>query len=461
MQFLDRHDAGRRLAAELSSFAKEQPVVVALPRGGVPIGVEVARALGAPLEILAVRKLGAPGNPELGVGAVAEDGTGVLDPRSADMLGMTQTMLDATLAQESEELRRRVKRYRDGRPPIPVGGRTVIVVDDGLATGLTDLAAVRALRKLGARRVIVAVPVGSSESVSMLAEEADRVLCLIIPKRLLAVGMWYRDFSPVSDEQVIALLAEAAGDSAAEATTDAPRTASQASSPRPPTRTQESSSSETLSFDLGGVQLAGDLTMPASACGLVLFAHGSGSSRMSPRNRAVAHALNDASLATLLFDLLDEQEALRRELVFDIPLLAGRLELLTRWVGSQPRLRSLPIGYFGASTGAAAALRAAAEVGDAVAAVVSRGGRPDLAGDRLSSVAAPTLLIVGGRDPEVLELNRHAAAQLRCPHDLVIVEGAGHLFEEPGTLERVAELAVGWFRRHLVSERNGALSGVG
>jgi dienelactone hydrolase len=182
---------------------------------------------------------------------------------------------------------------------------------------------------------------------------------------------------------------------------------------------------------------------------------------MSPRNRAVAHALNDAGLATLLFDLLDEQEALGRELVFDIPLLAGRLELLTRWVGSQPRLRSLPIGYFGASTGAAAALRAAAEVGDAVAAVVSRGGRPDLAGDRLSSVAAPTLLIVGGRDPEVLELNRHAAAQLRCPHDLVIVEGAGHLFEEPGTLERVAELAVGWFRRHLVSERNGALSGVG
>jgi putative phosphoribosyl transferase len=209
MQFLDRHDAGRQLAAELAPLANERPVIVALPRGGVPIGVEVARALGAPLDILAVRKLGAPGNPELGVGAVAEDGTGVLDPQSADMLGMTEAMLDATLARESRELRRRVERYRDGRPSIPVKGRTVVIVDDGLATGLTDLAAVRVLRKRGARRIVVAVPVGSSEAVSMLAREADRVICLEVPRRLFGVGMWYRDFSPVSDEQVEALLAEA------------------------------------------------------------------------------------------------------------------------------------------------------------------------------------------------------------------------------------------------------------
>jgi putative phosphoribosyl transferase len=218
MRFLDRRDAGRRLGAELKPFADERPVIVALPRGGVPVALEVARALRAPLDILAVRKLGAPGNPELGVGAVAEDGTGVLDPRSAGMLGMTETMLDATLARESRELRRRVERYRDGRPSIPVSGRTVIVVDDGLATGLTDLAAVRALRKRGAQRIVVAVPVGSSESVSMLAEEADRVVCLMIPRRLFGVGMWYRDFTPVSDEQVLALLAEASG----EATTAAP-----------------------------------------------------------------------------------------------------------------------------------------------------------------------------------------------------------------------------------------------
>jgi predicted phosphoribosyltransferase len=208
MRFLDRREAGRRLAARLMPLAGEWPVIVALPRGGVPIGVEVARALGAPLDILAVRKLGAPGNPELSVGAVAEDGTRVLDPQSAAMLGMTQTMLDETLASESRELRRRVDSYRDGRPPIPVRGRSVIVVDDGLATGLTNLAAIRMLRNRYARRIVVAVPVGSREAVSMLTGEADRVVCLTVPDRLLGVGRWYRDFTPVSDEEVLALLAE-------------------------------------------------------------------------------------------------------------------------------------------------------------------------------------------------------------------------------------------------------------
>jgi putative phosphoribosyl transferase len=214
IQFLDRRDAGRRLVAELMYLAEEQPVIVALPRGGVPVAFEVACALGAPLDILAVRKLGAPGNPELGVGAVAEDGTGVLDPRSAGMLGVTGAVLDATLERESLELRRRVEHYRDGRPPIPVQGRTAIVVDDGLATGLTDLAAVRALRKAGASRIVVAVPVGSSEAVSMLAGEADRVICLMVPQYLHGVGAWYRDFTPVSDAEVLALLAEAPTDSA-------------------------------------------------------------------------------------------------------------------------------------------------------------------------------------------------------------------------------------------------------
>ncbi|MGA2319190.1 MAG: phosphoribosyltransferase family protein [Solirubrobacteraceae bacterium] len=455
MQYLDRRDAGRQLARELIDLTDERPVIVALPRGGVPVAVEVARELGAQLEILAVRKLGAPGNPELGVGAVAEDGTGVLDPQSAGRLGMTQAMLEETLARESQEMRRRVEHYRDGRPSIPVKGRTVIVVDDGLATGLSDLAAVRALRKRGARRIVVAAPVGSGESISMLAEEADRVVCPLIPERLYGVGMWYRDFAPVSDEEVVALLAEAGQ----EGTSSAPPP--RAPSTSPPSAGAVGPYREALSLEVGGVQLAGDLNVPASASGLVLFAHGSGSSRMSPRNRAVAGALNDAGLATLLFDLLDEQEALRRELVFNVPLLAGRLEVLTRWAGSQSRLQSLPIGYFGASTGAAAALRAAAEVGGEVTAVVSRGGRPDLAADRLKGVVSPTLLIVGARDLEVLELNRDAAAQLRCPHDLVVIDGAGHLFEEPGALERVSELAIGWFHRYLASERDQALSGVG
>jgi putative phosphoribosyl transferase len=212
MRFLDRREAGRRLAAELTGLAEEQPVIVALPRGGVPVGFEVARALGAPLEILAVRKLGAPGNPELAVGALVEHGMVVLDPRSAAMLGMTGALLDATLERESIELRRRVERYRDGRSPIQIAGRSAVVVDDGLATGLTDLAAIRALRKAGARRIVVAVPVGSGESVSLLAREADRVICLTVPRQLRGVGEWYRDFSPVSDEEVLRLLVAARHD---------------------------------------------------------------------------------------------------------------------------------------------------------------------------------------------------------------------------------------------------------
>ena len=207
--FLDRHDAGRVLAAELRPLAPESPVILGLPRGGVAVAFEVARALSAPMDILAVRKLGAPGNPELAVGAVAEDGAGVLDRESYGMLGMTQGGLEETLARESRELRRRVERYRGGRAMIPVNGRTVIVVDDGLATGLTALAAVRALRSGDVLRIIVAAPVGSVEAVAMLASEADRVVCVEIAPRLYGVGMWYRDFEPVSDEEVQALLSEA------------------------------------------------------------------------------------------------------------------------------------------------------------------------------------------------------------------------------------------------------------
>jgi putative phosphoribosyl transferase len=206
MRFADRSDAGRQLAEQLTPLAGERPVIIALPRGGVPVGVEVAAALKAPLDILAVRKLGAPGNPELAVGAVAEDGTGVFDQRSAELLGMTRSMFDATLERESHELRRRVERYREGRPRRSLRGRAVIIVDDGLATGLTVLAAVRAARQAGARHVVVGVPVGAASSLAMLAEEADEVVCVKIPPRLLGVGMWYSDFEPVSDEEVLALL---------------------------------------------------------------------------------------------------------------------------------------------------------------------------------------------------------------------------------------------------------------
>jgi putative phosphoribosyl transferase len=210
------------------------------------------------------------------------------------------------------------------------------------------------------------------------------------------------------------------------------------------------SSSREVAIPAGdGVQAAGDLTVPEAPTGLVVFAHGSGSSRHSPRNRQVAEALHTRSLATLLLDLLTEPEERDRANVFNIELLAGRLEASTRWAGDEAELRQLPIGYFGASTGAAAALWAAAEVGERVAAVVSRGGRPDLAGDRLPAVSAPTLLIVGGRDDVVLELNREALQRLDAPSDLAVIPGATHLFEEPGALDEVSRMAGEWFRRYL------------
>jgi putative phosphoribosyl transferase len=203
----------------------------------------------------------------------------------------------------------------------------------------------------------------------------------------------------------------------------------------------------------GPMMLDGDLSLPKESRGVVLFAHGSGSSRHSSRNRHVARLLNEAKLATLLIDLLtlDEEaiDARTGHLRFDIDLLAERLVAVTDWLTQYPDTRSLPIGYFGASTGAAAALVAAAERPDVVGAVVSRGGRPDLAGPALVRVRAPTLLIVGGNDIQVIQLNRVALAQLRCEKQLVVVPGATHLFEEPGALDEVARLAREWFHRYL------------
>jgi putative phosphoribosyl transferase len=204
------------------------------------------------------------------------------------------------------------------------------------------------------------------------------------------------------------------------------------------------------------LRLEGALGLPAGrAQGLVLFAHGSGSSRFSPRNTYVASALREAGLATLLFDLLSEREAEDRANVFDIDLLADRLLAATGWAQSSETTRSLPLGYFGASTGAAAALIAAAQLGEKIGAVVSRGGRPDLAGGALPQVKAPTLLIVGGRDSEVLALNRAALRALRCEARIEVVPGATHLFEEPGTLEAVVELARRWFLDHLAARALG------
>jgi putative phosphoribosyl transferase len=213
--------------------------------------------------------------------------------------------------------------------------------------------------------------------------------------------------------------------------------------------TNDAPSDEVRHVRVGPLGLEGRLRLPKPGRGLVLFAHGSGSGRLSPRNNHVARGLGAAGFATLLFDLLTEAESADRTNVFDIELLASRLTVATPWVREQAELKQLPIGYFGASTGAAAALVAAAHAPEGIGAIVSRGGRPDLAAAALPDVRAPTLLIVGGQDAAVLELNRKALAQLHCEKNLQIVPGATHLFEESGTLDQVIEMARDWFTQHL------------
>jgi putative phosphoribosyl transferase len=279
------------------------------------------------------------------------------------------------------------------------------------------------------------MPVAPPGWQARIGTRADELICVQTPRGFFAIGQFYAEFPQVSDEEVIACLERAA----------TPQSPAQASTTRAAGGADPPARSEEVEPHAGVVRLAGCLTVPENSRGIVVFAHGSGSSRHSPRNRYVADVLNEAGLGTLLFDLLTPEEELDRANVFDIGLLAGRLVEVTGWLRAQPRAARAAVGYFGASTGAAAALRAAAEPGTGIAAVVSRGGRPDLARPRLAAVTAPTLLIVGGHDDVVLDLNRRAQAELRCENDLAIVSGATHLFEEPGTLEAAARLAKDWF----------------
>jgi len=423
--FRDREDAGRRLAERLSRFRDERPVVFALPRGGVPVGYEISRSLEVPLEVFVARKLGAPGQPEFGIGAVAAGGVRVLNEDVVRRLGIPEDYVERITERETAEVERRMHLFRGDRAEPEVRGRTVILVDDGLATGVTARAAIRALRRLEPRRLVLAAPVCAAQTAELLGPEVDELVCLEAPPDLGAIGFWYRDFSQTSDEEVIELLE----------------------------RARREHEERPVKVSTGPVELEGSLGVPEGARGVVLFAHGSGSGRHSPRNRYVARVLREAGLATLLIDLLtpDEEEVdLRtRQLRFDIGLLAQRLAGATDWLMENPDTRGLRIGYFGASTGAGAALVAAAQRREAVGAVVSRGGRPDLAGDALPLVEAPTLLIVGGNDVPVIGMNEEAMERLRAEKRLEIVPGAGHLFEEPGALEEVARLAAVWFAHHL------------
>ena len=428
LPFHDRPDAARKLASALAGLRGERPLVLAIPRGAVPMARLVADSLGGELDIVLVKKIGAPGNPELAIGSVDEYGTIALN-ENADWLGADDTYVESEAARLLAEMQSRRVRYLGRAPPTRLAGRTVVVVDDGMATGATMASALRAARRQGPARLVCAIPVASREALALVKPLADDTVCLATPAPFGAVGLYYRDFTQVDDQDVVAALG--ARDQGAPGMDSTVR-------------------SQTLHIPLGSAWHEADLALPAKARGLVVFAHGSGSSRLSARNQSVAQALNQRGFATLLFDLLTPQEGQKPAARFDIPLLAGRVRAVLDWVGTQPALAPLGLGLFGASTGAAAALLAAALDPSGIAAIVSRGGRPDLVGPReLSLVRTPTLLVIGGDDHEVLALNRRAAAAIPGEVELVVVRGATHLFEEPGKLDQVAALAGDFFERHL------------
>lgn len=376
MYFVDRSDAGRRLGSRLLACRGPEVVVVGLPRGGVPVAAEVARVLGAPLDVIVVR-------------------TG------------------------SARLRGRGTRAS-------LTGRTVIVVDDGVATGSTARAACRVARAARAARVVLAVPVAPAGWVDRMGDAADEYVALVTPADLQAVGQAYHEFGPVDDAVVAACLVDPGADD--------------------PALVRDGE----VTVRMGDLALPGCLRVPERAIGTVVFAHGAGSSHASPRNRYMAGVLNQARIATLLVDLLAADEAGDRPKGFDVPLLGQRIVGVSRWLRNEPGLASLPIGYVGASTGAPAALWAVTEGGSDAVAVVARGGRADLAQEWLDAVRCPVLLIVGAHDDQVLALNREAMFHLHGEVRLAVVPGATHLFAEPGTLELCAGLARDFLVRHLL-----------
>jgi len=418
--FRDRVEAGEALAAKLESLNLGRNIcVLALPRGGIPLGAVVASTLQCQLDMLFIKKIGAPHHEELAIGAVSESGT-IWQKETLDFLNIPRDVQQQLAREKQKELKAQLLKWRKGRKPIDVKGMTAIVVDDGLATGTTMRAALDFLKTQTPKRIVVAVPVASHVAAEDVSKECDDFVTLEIPEPFFSVGQWYQDFTQVTDDEVERALTQTGKAGLFDHSVIIPH--------------------NNLLFE-------GRLIIPENAKGLVIFAHGSGSTHTSPRNQKVSSALNRIGLATLLFDLLTPDESTDRRNVFDIPLLVERLRNATSWALKQEQLKDLPVAFFGASTGAAAALGAASG-NDKIKSVVSRGGRPDLAGEYLKDVSAKVLLIVGGEDREVIALNQHAKLGLyKC--ELVIVPGAGHLFEEGNTLDEVVEYASNWFLQTL------------
>ncbi|WP_159941953.1 MULTISPECIES: phosphoribosyltransferase family protein [unclassified Nocardiopsis] len=423
LPFADRSEAGRRLAERVRPFAVNDPLVLALPRGGVPVGAELARRLDADFDVLMVRKIGLPGHPELGVGAIAEDGRVHYDDLALARMHVPRQALSATVAAERDELDRRRRVYRGERPAPRIAGRDCVVVDDGVATGGTARAALRMVRQAGPARLALAVPVASPEAVELLREEADALVVLSAPDNFRAVGEWYRDFGQLSDHHVTAILAERG-------------------------RSEDPDVTRGVRVRAGGVYLDGDLTVPPAPRGAVVVAAG----RADESWRPAASALRRAGYATLVLDLLTDQERAEGGAGAGGPGPAPfgeRLNAAVTWLRRATDAADGPLGVLASGEAAAAALATAAERPEDVAAVVVHGGRIDLAEESLPGVRAPVLVLVEGGDSFVRELGEWARGRMGGPTDLRVMEGAERLLGDAHVWDRVVSEALDWFDEHM------------
>jgi predicted phosphoribosyltransferase/pimeloyl-ACP methyl ester carboxylesterase len=409
IRFLNREDAGRRLADLLASLAIEQPIVLGIPRGGVPVAAEVARVLRGDLGVVVARKLRAPGQPELAVGAVSATGVSYVNQPLATEAGADDAYLVQEQAYQAEEARRREEAFDGHRRP-PLEGRTVIVVDDGIATGATAIAALRSIRAGGAAKVILAVPVGPSDTIAAMRSEADEVYCLVEEPDFYAIGPFYSDFRPFEDDRVRKVLDDFE-------------------------RSRSGPSRRAASVHRDSVQLAVRLSLPAGPgpfpC--VVFVHGLGSSKDSPRNVVIAERLLDAGFATLLFDLSGHGES------NDDPRGAAAyvddLAAVYGWGCAQPGVDARRMLVAGSSMGGTVAVEAVREgrLAPPPAGMVLRA--PPIERSELVAVTVPMLVAVGSNDPLLGDIR--AAVEGHRVAKLVVIPGASHLFEEPGTLDNV------------------------
>jgi predicted phosphoribosyltransferase/alpha-beta hydrolase superfamily lysophospholipase len=415
-------DAGRQLAEAIKEVHPARPVVLGIPRGGVPVAAEVARAIGGELAVIVARKLGAPGNPELAIGATTAEGAYYLNQDTVAMVGATNAYIAAERERQEREAARREAMFDSHRRP-PLRDRTVILVDDGVATGATAIASVRAAKAAGAARVIIAIPVGPPHTIEELRQEGAEVVCLHQAPLFWAVGQYYDEFEQVPDEEVIRILRATAPVAAGDP-------------------------SRAFTVDRDSVSLSGRLMTPSGdgPFAAVIFVHGLGSSKDSPRNVPIATALVDAGIATILFDLSGHGESTGAA-GDGIGAYVEDLRTVFEWAVQQTEIDPARIAVAGSSMGAVVAIEAASEGRIRPAGLVLRA--PPVERGQLHGLDVPALVLIGSHDPLAPQVI--AAARESRGLELSVVEGASHLFEEAGTLEEALRRTLAWLQEKLLT----------